>query len=465
MAFPFIAIIVQKLSEGTGIPYILLHFVLSMFLIFPFAYIFRFFKGEKIRLIANLIFGILLQYNMIGNGMRHLIYETTFTYLFIKFLGRKVSAFYLVVFNFIHLTYLHFYDFWYHYGEWTLGAETVCMMSLCKFSIIAFNYEDGGKDDDKIPDFFKNKRIINKPTLLETFSYIFFFPTSLIGPNVEFYDFMNFMKLEGDFKSLDYSKCNKQLVKDIIKDIILIIITGGTGHILSPEYTGTEEFKVRSMLFKIIYVFFSVAWIRAKYYTGWALAETSMTLCGFSFTIKEENGNKIVTFDRVDNCNVYMIETSISNGTKMQYWNRSVHLWLKNYIYIRLQKPDRSNSGFVSFITFIISAFWHGVYPNYYIFFFNMFLLEQICKYIHVWGLFKKMENDKNYLRKLFFWFIFFWAQDYSGLSFVHFSIKENINFYSSFYFIPNILLFCGFIYTSFIGKRPKRTVAKSKQQ
>ena len=64
MAFPFIAIIVQKLSEGTGIPYILLHFVLSMFLIFPFAYIFRFFKGEKIRLIANLIFGILLQYNM-----------------------------------------------------------------------------------------------------------------------------------------------------------------------------------------------------------------------------------------------------------------------------------------------------------------------------------------------------------------------------------------------------------------
>ena len=125
-------------------------------------------------------------------------------------------------------------------------------------------------------------------------------------------------------------------------------------------------------------------------------------------------------------------------------------------------KPDRSNSGIVSFITFIISAFWHGVYFNYYIFFFNMFLLEQICKYVHVYGGFEKMENDKNIFRKTFFWFLFFWAQDYSGISFVLFSLKENISFYSSFYWIPNILFVGGLVYIKFFAKWPKKKTRKT---
>ena len=33
-------------------------------------------------------------------------------------------------------------------------------------------------------------------------------------------------------------------------------------------------------------------------------------------------------------------------------------------------------------ITFMVSAFWHGFYPNYYIFFFTCFIVEQICSLI-----------------------------------------------------------------------------------
>ena len=34
--------------------------------------------------------------------------------------------------------------------EWTLGIDACYMMTICKFSSIAFNYEDGGKDQDQI---------------------------------------------------------------------------------------------------------------------------------------------------------------------------------------------------------------------------------------------------------------------------------------------------------------------------
>ena len=36
------------------------------------------------------------------------------------------------------------------WGGWSLDVSTIYMMSLCKFSSIAFNYEDGAKEDSEI---------------------------------------------------------------------------------------------------------------------------------------------------------------------------------------------------------------------------------------------------------------------------------------------------------------------------
>ncbi len=69
-----------------------------------------------------------------------------------------MSANYLLAFNFIHLSYLHVWRYLYLYGEWTLGVDTVFMMSLCKFSTLAFNYEDGGLPSEELASsYFKDK--------------------------------------------------------------------------------------------------------------------------------------------------------------------------------------------------------------------------------------------------------------------------------------------------------------------
>lgn len=82
--------------------------------------------------------------------MLHIILATTNTYLFIKYLGRKFSAFYVLAFNILHLSLIHISNMIKSYGDWTLGVETLYMMSICKFSSIAFNYEDGGKEETEI---------------------------------------------------------------------------------------------------------------------------------------------------------------------------------------------------------------------------------------------------------------------------------------------------------------------------
>jgi hypothetical protein len=58
----------------------------------------------------------------------------------------------------MHLLYLHLKLFLFNYGDWALGIETLYMMSICKFSSIAFNYEDGEKSDKElISEYFKDK--------------------------------------------------------------------------------------------------------------------------------------------------------------------------------------------------------------------------------------------------------------------------------------------------------------------
>jgi lysophospholipid acyltransferase len=90
--------------------------------------------------------------------MLHIALATLITYLFITFFGRKYSAFIVVIITVAHLSALHLYRMIVDYGGWKLDITTVYMMSVCKFSSVAFSYEDGEKDDAEI----KSSYLISK---------------------------------------------------------------------------------------------------------------------------------------------------------------------------------------------------------------------------------------------------------------------------------------------------------------
>lgn len=90
--------------------------------------------------------------------MMHVVLATLNTYLFIKFLGRKVTPFYVLIFNVIHLSSIHIKNMLHSYGKWKLGVESIYMMSICKFSSIAFNYEDGAKDESEIKSSYHREK-------------------------------------------------------------------------------------------------------------------------------------------------------------------------------------------------------------------------------------------------------------------------------------------------------------------
>jgi lysophospholipid acyltransferase len=295
-----------------------------------------------------------------------------------------------------------------------------------------------------------------KPTFLQVSSFIFYYPSSLIGPSFEFTDFMRFIRLEKEFENINWKGVNKHSFIQFIHGIIYAVVLVVGGQRYTTQYCGTEEFENSSLLYKFLYFNFSIAVLRSKYYVGWKLSQSSVIFCGLGYNISyDEKGNKIETYNRVENINITKIETDINPQSRIYYWNRTVHLWLKYYLFLRLinveRKPFKNNKALVTFVTFMVSAFWHGFYPVYFFFFFEYYMIEHISKYLdEEYDLFNKMENS-SFIPKTIFRILVCSVINYFGLCFTLLTIRANFIFSRAFYFVPFMSLFGGYLYVVLI--------------
>ena len=139
----------ESLSKVIGAPANQIASILTMLCIFPFCVLNYFIHGKYPRLIYSLVLGFCFQFSIYKLNCIHIFISAILTFLFMHFYGRKLSAFYVFIFSLVYLSFLHIYRIFFDYGEWRADDPTIIyMMSICKFSSLAFSYEDGGKDEN-----------------------------------------------------------------------------------------------------------------------------------------------------------------------------------------------------------------------------------------------------------------------------------------------------------------------------
>jgi lysophospholipid acyltransferase len=82
--------------------------------------------------------------------------------------------------------------------------------------------------------------------------------------------------------------------------------------------------------------------------------------------------------NRYQNVNFLAIETTCDFRTIIGEWNVSTNQWLNQYIYQRLGKTFYAN-----LVTYLVSAFWHGFYPGYYMTFVTGALYTALTRLIY----------------------------------------------------------------------------------
>ena len=170
----------------------------------PFSWAHYFFRNKTQRLIYSLVVGFILQYSIYGIKIWHTIFSTITSYLFVYFYGRKLSPFYLLIGTMIHLSYLNISKMIDSYGDWMIDdISTIYMVELAKFLAFAFSYDDGKKEAKDIrSEHHRKYRIEKMPSFLEYSAYIYFYPTAIIGPFINYMDFINFIEEKDCYKDL-----------------------------------------------------------------------------------------------------------------------------------------------------------------------------------------------------------------------------------------------------------------------
>jgi lysophospholipid acyltransferase len=357
-----------------------LFFLLNLLLAYPLALVHRrLTSSPRQRHFLSLFVGVAYGLMVFGVDSLHFLLTSLFAFLALRFLPREGVVFgvtvkaHIVVYV-VTMCYLfvgHIYTTYFHYMEFALNWTASQMMLTIKLTGSAYDYYDGtGKDLSKL-DSEERERIVTKlPSLLEWLSYCFFFPTLLVGPPCGLAEYLSFTD-RSMFKNEPGGKIPSCVTWNGIGRKLAMALVALSYHFLHAKYNvlyaTTPQFLNHSFFYRVFYVVLTTELSFEHYYFGWSNAEGACAVAGLAYNGRDEKGN--VKWDRVDMVWIWTMRWAQNGAVVGRAWNVLGARWLRNTVYNRL--ADRSSSTFrrnaAQFATFLVSAFWHGFYPGFYL--------------------------------------------------------------------------------------------------
>jgi hypothetical protein len=378
----FISAQVTALSEAIGFDEETLSYTLGMFLCYPLGVIMAMLPyGQMKHLFSFLLGAFLLQFTIGKQWIHHLI-TVLLSYLMLLILPRKISKTLVPTFVMLYVTAGHLHRQYVNYLGWDLDFTGSHMVLTMKLYSLAYNLYDGellrNGSNDRAAKKCAPLALEKVPGLIEFLGYTFNFSTILAGPAFEY-------KIYADAcnGSNLYDKDGKPLGKipssvlPTLKPFIISLICLGTFVVgngkfplldpTDPQRNDpvliTEEFLKQPWVHRYAYSWVALFFIRMKYYFAWKNAEGACNIWYAGFEGFDKDG-KVIGWEHSNNIDIIEFETAPNLKTLSAAWNKKTANWLGRYIYFR--------TGGSLAATYGMSAFWHGFYPGYYMFFLSI---------------------------------------------------------------------------------------------
>jgi hypothetical protein len=258
------------------------------------------------------------------------------------------------------------------------GSQMVLTQKLYS---IAWNLYDGellakGKENraaKKLAPF----ALKDTPSLLEFLGYTFCFSGILAGPATEFSTYLR--ACNGSiFKTPDGKQCKPPSnLLPTLKPFLVSFLCLGIHVVLSAKFPLlntedpqkgtpailTEEFLSQPWPKRFLFSYLGLFALRQKYYFAWKNAQGAFNLWYAGFDGFDKDGNEI-GWETANNINILGFELAQDVQSATKEWNIKTSNWLTRYCYFR-------NGGNLLAV-YSLSAFWHGFYPGYYLFFLSV---------------------------------------------------------------------------------------------
>jgi len=450
-----------EIGTLVNIPADQIRLVSCLLISYPIGFIFKLIKNTQVRHILSIALGLFFQFIIYRSEVIFPLLLALFGFFGVKVLGRN-SAKIIFVISLVYLSLFHIWRMYIDWGGYSIEVTAVLMIFVCKCTSLAWCYKDGGADDSKLSEYQRKKKVIQFPSFLEYMSYMYFYGNALVGPACDYIDHIKFMKREGEYAHIPNT------LLPSLGYLICGFLNMGIIVLFAKEYnaqgTLTEAYASMGFLGKFWYLTFAMQVQRCRYYTAWLIGTANVTSPGMNYN---PNGKTwFERFGKVVGVRPIDMETNDNVKDKLEAWNTPSQIWLKYYVYFRIcseeearKNPKKATNA--SNLTFMVSAFWHGFYPGYYLAFFWMFLAQQIAKSLY--RIRQKLRVIPEPIGFVLRWLLSGFCINWMGSTFVLLELSHAITLYKAWLFIPNVLLIVLFLFFNYsgIGKAPRTSKPK----
>ncbi|KAM4703517.1 lysophospholipid acyltransferase 7-like [Rhinophrynus dorsalis] len=314
--------------------------------------------------------------------------------------------------------------------------------------------------------------IPNIPKLSEIFYYSYCYIGLMTGPFYRYKTYHDWLH-QIDSVSIPTWKPMVSRLKPVpIFGVLFFIIS----HYFPLEYVKTDEFYDCSFLYRLFYMVPIFFVFRMRFYLAWIFAECGCMAAAFGaypvaaksrpgggptveYAPLERNaeGAKVdleYDYETIKNIDCYGTDFCVKVKDGMRYWNMSVQWWLAQYIY--------KNAPVKSFVfgnawTMLVSAYWHGIHPGYYL----SFLTIPLClasEGAMEAGVRRNLSDSGKMVFDWVHWFLKMRAYDYMCMGFVLLTFSDTVRYWRSIYFVVHVLAVVLLVLGRMLAMKTKRT-------
>ncbi|KAH9157732.1 hypothetical protein AeRB84_000467 [Aphanomyces euteiches] len=365
-----------------GVPADVLRYMMCLFGAYPIALFFPLIPSPILKHVFTTGVGIFFAQFVFGSSWVHTLVMAIMTYGIVLAAPRRHIGTIAFFWNMGYLSLSHIYRMYVDYMGVTLeisGAQMVLCMKLTSF---AFNYYDGVVDSERIKNppadnkalakVFATRRAlaINQlPSVIEYLGYVYCFPTLLAGPSFEFREYVD---VTNGTKIVGPGRVKAGLSKLAVDLFYCGIMSTGAPYFPFTNFY-SEDVAVLPWYQQIATLYVTFFLFKCRFYGCWTVAEGATVLSGFGYEGQADDGSP--RWNGVQYMNVWEFELASCHRDSTRKWNRITQGWLEKYIY------TRTNNSLTA--TYFVSAFWHGFYPGYYLFFMLMPLPTLVNRAAH----------------------------------------------------------------------------------
>ena len=463
--------------------------ILGFLAAYPLAFIFSKLPKGAIRHTFCAVFGLFMLQFIWGAAWYHTFVTMWISYALCFLLPGAVAPYAVMAFCMLYVATMHMYFMSSDYMGWRVDVSGPQMVLTIKLTSFAFNYADGGTPaalaalDKKVADtakaadaakaekakaagrlakiasMAKTQRALALtafPSPLAFMGYCYSFASLAAGPASEMQEYLQTAELNGALGAYLAKhgsmppRYGRAALVFAQAAVLAVLFQWGAAN-YPVQGIATDDVMGLPWHLRAAWCWMCMACSRHKYYFAWKMAEGANVLAGFGFAgFDEKTGS--ADWSGAENIDIVGFETGQSIPLVSRAWNLKTQSWLERYMYTR--------SGNSLVWTYVVSAFWHGVYPGYYMFFLGFALATSAQRKAKaalaplaaalpapVWTLLCMLTTSiyANYL----------------ACAFQLLDLDRTIALWKSFYFLPHIVLFV----CIFLLPKPKRAKSAVKKE